>query len=146
MLDQSHKDILEKTKEAKLSDTPISAFMNTSAISLRENYSVKTTIDTFNTHHISGAPIVNFENKIIGVISEYDLLIEAASKPLSSHIEFKTNIISVNPETTLKELLLIFYKQKLKWLPVVNKENYLQGVVSRMDLLNFIASQAKFNS
>ncbi len=143
MLDQSHKNILEKTKEAKLSETPVSVFMNSHAISLRENYSVKTTIDTFNTHHISGAPVVNFENKIVGVISEYDLLIEAASKPLSSHIDFKTTITSVFPDTTLKELLIIFYKQKLKWVPVVNKENYVQGVVSRMDLLEFIASHSK---
>ena len=85
---------------------------------------------------------VDFQNKMIGVISEYDLLIQASSRALTDPIKFNSKIISVYPETTLKDVLVILYKQKLKWMPVINKENYIKGVVSRIDVLNFIATHS----
>ena len=142
MNEQNHKNILEKASQAKLGDVPVSQFMNTSAILLKANYTVKSTIETFRVHHISGAPVVDYQNKIIGVISEYDLLIQAASRLLSGPIDYKSNITAIYPETTLKEVLVIFYKQKLKWMPVINKENYVQGIISRIDLLHFIATHS----
>ena len=50
---------------------------------LEENYTIKGTIEIFRVHKISEAPIVDFQKKIIGVISEYDLLIQAASKAIT---------------------------------------------------------------
>lgn len=117
--------------------------MNPHAILLKANYSVKTTIETFRVHHISGAPVVDYENKIIGVISEYDLLIQAATRLISGPIVYKSSITAISPETPLKDVLVILYKQKLKWMPVINKEKYVQGVVARIDVLNFIATHSE---
>jgi predicted transcriptional regulator len=142
MSDIIHKKISDKAHKANIGDTPVSQYMNSHVISLKANFTVKNTIETFRIHHIGGAPVVDYQDKIVGVISEYDLLIQAASGLLSDHIIFKTNIISISPDTTLKEVLVILYKQKLKWIPVVNKENYIQGVVTRIDVLNFIATHS----
>lgn len=141
-LEKSHKLISAKAEQAKLGNVPVSRFMNTNYPNLQPNYSIKSTIETFRIHHISGAPVVDFQNKIIGVISEYDLLIQAASRSLSDPIDYQSTIISVSSATTLKEVLVIFYKQKLKWLPVINEEKFVQGVIARIDLLNFIATQS----
>jgi len=143
MSNKLHKDILDKTTKANLGETPVFDFMNEQVITLKANYSLKSTIETFRVHHISGAPVVDFQNKIIGVISEYDLLIQASSRSLSDPIKFNSKIISIFPETTLKDVLVILYKQKLKWMPVINKENYIKGVVSRIDVLNFIATHSE---
>jgi predicted transcriptional regulator len=142
MSNKLHKDILDKTEMANLGETPVLQFMNEHVIMLKANYTLKSTIETFRVHHISGAPVVDYQNKIIGVISEYDLLIQASSRSLSDPIKFNSKIIGVYPETTLKDVLVILYKQKLKWMPVINKENYVQGVVSRIDVLNFIATHS----
>lgn len=142
MSDTTHKNILDKAHEAKLSDAPVSQFMSSHVITLRDNYTVKSTIETFRVHHISGAPVVDAENKIIGVISEYDLLIQAATRLLNGPIDYKSQVTAVYPETTLKEVLMILYKHKLKWMPVVNKENYVKGIVARIDVLNFIATHS----
>jgi Mg/Co/Ni transporter MgtE len=139
----NHKEILNKSNAAKLSDAPVIRFMNHYVISLRDNYTLKSTIDAFRINHISGAPVVDHRNIVIGIISEYDLLIQAASKSLMSPIEFNTNVISVLPETTLKEVLINLYKKKLKWMPVVDKDNYLQGIVARIDVLNFISENSE---
>ena len=140
--DKSHDDLLEKAKTAQLSHAEASLFMNKNAISLKANYTIRGTIEIFRVHHIGGATVVDYKDQVIGVISEYDLLIQAASKPISGPIAFQTKVIAIFPETTLKEVLVILYKQKLKWIPVVNSGNFLQGVVSRIDVLNFIATQS----
>lgn len=142
MNEKNHKNLLTKTHKAQLGDIPVSQFMSTHVIMLKSDYTVKSTIETFRVHHISGAPVVDYQNKIIGVISEYDLLIQASSKLLSGPIDFKSKITAVYPDTTLKDVLIILYKQKLKWMPVINQGNYVQGVVSRIDVLNFIATHS----
>jgi predicted transcriptional regulator len=143
MSDNNHKKILDKAQKANIGETPVAQFMTSNVIVLKADFSVKTTIEIFRTHHINGAPVVDFQNMIIGVISEYDLLIQAASGLLSGRINFKTNITTIYSDTTLKEVLVILYKQKFKWMPVVNKENYVQGIVSRIDVLNFIATHSE---
>lgn len=137
------KSILNKANVIRLNDVPVSFFMSKEVITLQKNYTVKGTIETFRVHKIAGAPIVDAEDKIIGIISEYDLLLQAASRSMSAIIEYKTSIIAVSPETTLKEVLVILYKKRLKWVPVINSENYVQGVVARIDVLNFIASNSE---
>jgi predicted transcriptional regulator len=124
----------------KLGDIPVSDFMNSDCIILKPNYSIKGTIEIFRKRQIGGAPVGDFQDKILGVISDYDLLIQAASKPLTSTIEYRPKVISVNPYTTLKEVLVIFYKQKLKWMPVVDENNFIQGIITRIDVLNIIAT------
>jgi CBS domain-containing protein len=69
-------------------------------------------------------------------------LIQAASRLLSGPIDYKSKIVAIYPETTLKDVLVIFYKKKLKWVPVINENNYVKGVVSRIDVLNFIATHS----
>ncbi len=140
--EKNYKLISDKVDRAQLSSVHISLIMNSNCIKLKANYTIKGTIETFRIHHISGAPVIDFKNKVVGVISEYDLLIQAATKSLSEPIDYQTKVTSVFPESTLKEVLIIFYKQKLKWLPVVNKENFLQGIVTRIDILNYIATHA----
>lgn len=140
--ESSYKDILKKANVVRINDVPVSQFMNSRIVTLRDNFTLKTTIETFRVRKISGAPVVNSSDKIIGVISEYDLLIQAASKSLSAPIEYNGNVISVSPETTLKDVLVTLYKQRLKWMPVVSKENFVVGVISRIDVLHFIASHS----
>lgn len=139
---KKHKLMLGMAEDAKLGDLSVSLFMNTDHIKLTIENTVKGTIEIFRSHHISGAPVIDVQEKVIGVITEYDLLLQASSKQLSSPIDYQSQVISVYPETTLKEAIMILYKRKLKWMPVINQENYLQGVISRIDVLNFIATHS----
>lgn len=139
---KTHKLIQDKTDQANLGDSPVSLFLNTNCVKIKPDYTVRGTIEIFRTHKISGAPVVDYRDIVIGVISEYDLLIQAASSKLSSPIVFKTKIVAIYPETSLKEVLVILYKQKLKWMPVINSNGFLQGVISRIDVLSYIVSHS----
>jgi len=137
----SQKKMMDKAQQFNLASSPVSSFMVTNFVSLRENYSIRHTIETFRIHHISGAPVIDEKGQLLGIISEYDLLIQAASKKLSSTIDFKVDVKYAYPETSLKEVLIMLYKERLKWIPVIDKNQYVLGTVSRIDVLNFISAQ-----
>lgn len=143
MINTSHKSMMDKAHHFNLADSPVSSFMITKFVSLREDYSIRSTIETFRIHHISGAPVVDEKGQLLGIVSEYDLLIQSASKKLSSVIDFKLDVKYAYPDTTLKEVLILLYKERLKWIPVIDKNQYVLGVVSRIDVLNYIADKSK---
>lgn len=55
--------------------------------------------------------------------------------PIAADIMTK-EIISVNPETTLKELAEIFMKKQINGMPVLDNEGNILGVVCESDLVN----------
>lgn len=114
---------------------PVSKIMETNVIKVQMGYSIKKTIETFKIHNISCA-LVEKDNKLIGIVSEHDLLIQVASRKLEDSISFVTTTITLNPEHTLKEALVLFYSKKLKHVPVVDKNNIIMGIISRIDILN----------
>jgi len=137
--DNSHKQMDAKVSKNKLGDIPVSKIMKQKPICLRPNYSIKGTIETFRTHHISGAPVIDEEGKIIGIVSEYDLLIQAAAKTLNSSIDYNKKVFFIKQTTNLKDVLILLYKNKFKRIPVVDDHERVVGSVSRIDVLAYIA-------
>ena len=138
-MEDSHKKMDEKVTKTRLGDIPVSKIMKQKPICLRSNYSIKSTIETFRIRHISGAPVVDDDNKIIGIVSEYDLLIQAAAKSLNSPIDYNKKVSSIKHTTNLKDVLILLYKNKFKRIPVVDDNERVVGSVSRIDVLAYIA-------
>lgn len=126
---------------AKVSDTPATLIMKNDVISINNNQSIKSTMQTLINKQISGAPVVDSSNKIVGVISEHDLLLQAATKDLSEVISYTTPAVTVNTNTTLKEILVLLYKRKIKRLPVVDRNNFVVGIIARRDVLSLLISK-----
>jgi len=107
----------------------------------RNPYSVmKTTpvgiaIQTMLTHGISGLPVVDVSQVCIGLYTELDAMIQAASQPLDAPIRFRSPAISVQSDFTFKEVLLVMARRKLRRVPVVDDRKRLLGIVARRDML-----------
>lgn len=123
-----------------IGDVPVSKIMTPKPLCVQQGYSIKTTIETFRLHKISCAPVTNAQGKTVGFITEHDLLIQAGSKPLDQHIEYIKLVIAVLPETSLKEVLVLFFSKRLKHVPVVDKDNFILGIISRIDVLSYLAA------
>lgn len=112
--------------------------MDASPIVLSPETSVRTAIVTFNSERISGAPVIDRAGKLLGMVSEFDLLLQAATQDLDSPIAFKKEVLGLRPSDTLKEALMILYKHRIRRLPVVGDNGMLVGVVARIHVLNQI--------
>lgn len=136
MSDSNNLDELKsKAEKARVSDAPVYSFMSKSHVTIQEGSKIFSAIQTLAAHKVGSAPVVNRMNKIIGVISEHDLLIQTATRDVIEPILFTHNPVTVTPETPLKDVLVLLFKRKIHRIPVVMKDFSVVGIVTRMDVL-----------
>ena len=87
--------------------------------------------------HISALPVVDDNNKMIGIVSEIDLVnmtFDGNARDATVDEVMATDIISFGPEAELAELVQSFSKHHLRRVPIVDGGKVI-GIVSRRDLL-----------
>lgn len=86
-------------------------------------------------NQISGAPVAGRNGKIVGVVSESDIV---AKKGKDVKAIMTKNLISVVEETPVEEIARLMTTHKIKRLPVMHG-NTVVGIVSRADIVSAIA-------
>lgn len=89
----------------------------------------------------SGMPVVDDMNRVIGVISEFDLLNamrhgQSLEKITAEEIMSKKPIC-VTEDTTVEEVIRIMTKHNIIRVPVIRNE-ILAGIISRCDILKCV--------
>lgn len=97
-----------------------------------------------------GCCLVESQGKIVGIITERDIVRRVASKGLSlkrtkvSSV-MTTPIIVINHEATVEEALKIMEKHGIRRLPVVDEEG-LVGIISITDVARALAEKAGYTN
>lgn len=86
-------------------------------------------------NRIGGIPIIDNNKKLVGILTNRDLRFESNYKDKVSSVMTKDNLITAPEGTDLKKAELIFKKNKIEKLPVVNKAGMLIGLVTFGDIL-----------
>lgn len=96
--------------------------------------------ETLQRWQVSAVPVLTGDGRVIGVVSEADLL-EARDRDgeradsLTAGRMMSVPAVTVHPGSPLNEAARVMARGHLKRLPVVDEEDFLVGVVSRGDLL-----------
>jgi CBS domain-containing protein len=115
--------------------------MNAKNIMTRDIVTVGTTMTvkelamTLIKNQISGAPVAGKNGKIVGVVSEADIV---AKKGKDVKSIMSTKIVSVDEETPVEEIARLMTTHKIKRVPVMRGEEVV-GIVSRADIVSAIA-------
>lgn len=142
--DIQYKELQSVAERAKVSDLPAHIVMShRKPLTVLVGSKIYSVIQSLHSHGLSGAPVVDPSGRILGVITEHDLLLQAATKDLALAIDYNKSVIQVSPDTQLKEIIVIFYKKKVRWLPVVNREQKVVGVLHRIDILNCLINKGQ---
>ncbi|MFB7541993.1 CBS domain-containing protein [Streptomyces zaomyceticus] len=83
-------------------------------------------------HDISGVPVVDADDHVVGVVSESDLL---ARDELAARDLMTRPAITVHAEETVSDAARLMVRREVERLPVVDEEERLVGIVTRRDLL-----------
>ena len=133
---------------------PVSTIMTKDIIALNRTDDLETAETLFKQHHIRHIPVVSGD-VIIGMLSYTDLLrISFADALNEDETEVDTvvynmftidqvmskNVVTVNSETSIKEVAGIITKNEFHALPVVDNGE-LVGIVTSTDLINFLIEQ-----
>ncbi len=87
-------------------------------------------------NQISGAPVMDKNGKILGVVSEADIV---AKKGKQVKAIMSKKVFTVTEETPVEEIAHLMTTHKVKRLPVM-RAGKLVGIVSRADIVGAIAS------
>lgn len=137
-----------------------SEIMTTNVITISEDSSVKALVTSLLDNHISGLPVVDSEGKLVGIVTEGDLL---RRSELHSEIKHRhwlrffistsslvkeyvhanaqyvneimtTTLISAGPEDPVEDIILLMDLHDIKRV-LITDAGILKGIISRSDVM-----------
>lgn len=107
-------------------------------ITLREDQTLKEAEDILSTYKISGLPVVNDREELVGIITNRDLKYLILDDTKVSKVMTKQDLITAKEGITIDEAKVILMKHKIEKLPIVNDENKLCGLITIKDIDHII--------
>jgi len=140
--------------------TRIGALMVDDVVTAESGTPFKDVARRLGEHRISGLPVVDGDDKVVGVISETDLMLRQVQEPgtntclshlrrlrhnvresmVKSHARTAGGLMSapavtVRADSSVREAARLMAEHRIERLPVVDEEDRLVGIVTRHELL-----------
>jgi CBS-domain-containing membrane protein len=125
--------------------TKAADIMTTNVITAKKDMLLTDVIALLLRWHISALPVVDDEDKMIGIVSEIDLVnLTFDGNAADTTVEeiMVTDIVSFSPNTELADLVQTFSKRHLRRVPIID-EGKVVGIISRRDILREILHRYK---
>jgi CBS domain-containing protein len=149
----------------------VSDIMTPEVMTVKRDTSVNEVAKLMGKHDISGVPVVDDENHVVGIITELDLIVRNTRLEMPRFIEvldwgkiplerpghakerlrhmlgaqaadiMTEKVETISPEAPVEELAELMVKRRFNPVPVVDAEGKLIGIVSRADLVDMMAAQ-----
>jgi len=109
--------------------------MTKDIITVEPTMTIKKLAMTLIKNQISGAPVTGKNGRIIGVVSEADIV---GKKGKDVKAIMSKKIISVREDTPVEEIAQVMTTHNIKRVPVMHDDEVV-GIVSRADIVSAIA-------
>ncbi|MGW6980483.1 CBS domain-containing protein [Streptomyces sp. NPDC054932] len=125
----------------------VADLMTDEVVSVAPGTAFKDIVKLLAQYDISGVPVLDDEDRVVGVVSQTDLLAHAGSGPDTSWqngtVEepptagdvMSAPAVTVRAEETAADAARLLTRRGIERLPVVDVEDRLVGIVTRRDLL-----------
>ncbi len=87
-----------------------------------------------NEFRISGVPVVDAHNKLLGILTNRDMRFEKDLTKKASVVMTAMPLITAKAGITLEEAAQIMHKNKIEKLPIIDDEGHLKGLVTIKDI------------
>jgi IMP dehydrogenase len=92
-------------------------------------------VEMMDNFHISGVPVVDEHNKLVGILTNRDLRFEKdLNKPVKSLMTPADRLVTAKEGISLDEAEDILHKNKIEKLPIVDDEGNLKGLITIKDI------------
>ncbi len=120
--------------------------MNGDVVTFRRDTTIREAFNIIVNKNFSGAPVINDDNMVIGVVTEKDLLATVSLKAgaqdqYDQQIPYIQDVVAINGDMSIEELRGFFVEFGFKRFPVVDENRKVIGVVSRRDPVRLISEQ-----
>jgi len=135
--------------------TTVKDVMTTRVIWVTKDATFREMAAALREHRVSAFPVVDDDRKVIGVVSEADMLNKEAlidepgvvdgilhrrdqvkARGISAGDLMTTAVVAVRPDDTVEHAAKLMYDRGVKRLPVTAESGRLVGIISRADVLS----------
>ncbi len=134
--------------------TLVKDVMTRNVVSLRKHAQYKEIVRVMRNRKISAFPVLDENDKVVGIVSEDDLLVKEGyaghfagptfpvrhaekvkAMALTAAELMSRPAITIGPDATVADAARVMHSKHVKRLPVMDSARRLLGIVSRVDLL-----------
>ncbi len=115
--------------------------MTKNVITIKKDISILELAKILYEHKISGVPVVDNQSKVVGVVTEKDIL----NVIFSGNIQntnvgdiMTKNVIKFSPDTDIDKVALAISEHNIRRVIIVDKDDKVVGIVSRRDIIKMI--------
>ncbi|MDV7699187.1 IMP dehydrogenase [Chryseobacterium soli] len=105
-------------------------------VTLSKDHTLAEAKETMAKYKISGLPVVDADNVLIGIITNRDVKYQENLDMKVEEIMTKNNLITSDKNTNLEKAKEILLKSRVEKLPIVDKDNKLVGLITIKDIDN----------
>ncbi|OUR73668.1 hypothetical protein A9Q78_03065 [Methylophaga sp. 41_12_T18] len=118
--------------------------MTKPVITVKLNETVAQVLKLAKTKNVTGFPLVDDKNKLIGIVSTLDLItlmavgkqyLKLGELPLA--IKVDKEVLTLRPSSTTKEAIKTLIKNRVGRIIIVDNEHSPCGIVTRKDIVNY---------
>jgi IMP dehydrogenase len=104
-------------------------------ITLRPDNTIQEALQLVKEKGISGLPIIDAQGKLVGILTNRDLRFATNFSESISTIMKSKNLITAPVNFTMAEAKHLLHINRIEKLPVVDKDNFLKGLITFKDIL-----------
>lgn len=102
-------------------------------ITISKDQTVGEALQLMHDNRIGGIPVVDADNKLIGIVTNRDLRFQTDMNLAIDNVMTKENLVTTS-HTDLSSAADILLKNKIEKLPVVDEEGHLLGLITYRDI------------
>ena len=103
-------------------------------VTIRRGSTVGDALALMHEYHISGIPVVDEENHLVGIVTNRDLRFERNMDKTVDEVMTTENLVTTHQKTDLVAAAQILQENKIEKLPVVDAGNHLVGLITYKDI------------
>ena len=154
---------LRHAQERLASQVSVRDVMTTTVVTVKKDADLHEAARLLSENKISGMPVVDNDNRVIGVVSEADVLTLAGMKKEHTFRDVLRNVLgepvtaraggnrvqdvmsfpalTISADEDIRKVAVILDERRIKRLPVVDAEGRLIGIISRADIVRAISKK-----
>jgi len=102
--------------------------------SISSEKSIKDALDYAEDKEISGLLVVDSNSKLVGIVTERDLLFANSNGSISDIMT--KDVVTAKPGVTLDEAKQILHQHRIEKLPIVDDSGIIKGLITSKDITN----------
>lgn len=103
-------------------------------VTIRRGRTVRDALEMMSDYHIGGIPVVDDENRLVGIVTNRDLRFERRLDKKIDEVMTSENLVVTHQQTDLAAAAKILQENKIEKLPVVDADNHLVGLITYKDI------------